>query len=754
MFFCNINIKNLLHNEAFSPYLLKYQPLKFTLTLLFLCLCLTCTAATGNSNVDSLKQILKQAGSKTSADTINVNRYNILAAAYFQSNPDSAFYYGQKGVDLSRKIHFDAGLANGLLQTGRVDYFKGKSAKAQRELTEAVTLFKKLGDKKGIATCYEYFGAMYTLLADYTLAIKYLDLAIDINNQAGNDEWMQTNLYKNMGNVYFSKGELSKSLDYYYKALFIAIKNHYTLLSGNLYNNIGAVLQNMEVYPNALNHFKKALEILNGTDNTQALGTINQNIGEILLAQNNLDSAIIYLNKANYIVKKQNDKDGLSSVYTDLGLCYAAKNDYKNAISYIDTSLQIAKKYKIVYNQAYALIGLANVYNQQKNYKSAYKNALQGRQLSIKLGNLSIKANAALQLSKALAGLGKEASAYQFLKLYINFKDQLKSNESIEKSTTYNFELTFALKERQLKQQQHEKDLIYQQKAHNQRLINLIFVVIILAMLLITGIYYREKRQQQNINVMLEHKNHEVLNQKTDLDEQAKKLHDLNNLKDRLISILAHDLRAPLSTLRGLFGLLQDETITHQEMVAMIPNVLKKLEYTSDFLDTLLFWINSQMESFDTSVKTFSVSELVQNEADSYEAEAGLKGIRYSTKIPQGLTANADPNSIRIVVRNLITNAIKFSDYDDSIQISIQQDEAAQKIIVKVTDTGVGMSADQLNKLFKSKVESKNGTNNESGTGMGLLFCKDLIERCHGEIWVTSKPSVGTEFTFTIPLIC
>jgi signal transduction histidine kinase len=725
--------------------------LKYTLTLLLLCLYLTGSARIGNSSVDSLKKLLNQYG-KSSADTLTINRLNKLADTYFQSNPDSTYYYGQKAVNLSRKIHYDTGLANGLLQTGHVDYFKGKSTDAQQELNEATGIFKKLDDKKGLVACYQSFGAMYTLLADYPLAIKNLNLAIDINNSLGNDELMQTNLYKSMGNVYFSKGELSKSLDYYYKGLFIAIKNHYTLPAGNLYNNIGVALQNMEVYPNALVHFNKALEILGKTDNTQALGTINQNIGEILLAQNDLDGAIRYLNKANYIVKKQNDKDGLSSVYTDLGLCYAAKKDFGKAISYIDTSLQIAKKYKIIYNQAYALIGLADVYNQQKDYKNAYKYAVEGQRLSVKLGNLSVKANAALQLSKSLAGLGKGAQAYLFLNEYIAFKNQLKSNESIEKSTSYNFELTFALKEHQLKQQQHEKDLIYQQKTQNQFLMDIIFIVTILAMILITGVYYREKKKQQNINVMLEHKNHEVLNQKADLDEQAKKLNDLNTLKDRLISILAHDLRAPLSTLRGLFGLLQDDSITHQELVEMIPGVLKKLEYTSDFLDTLLFWINSQMENFDISVKPFSVSELIQNEADSNKDEAELKGIIFMTDIPDGLIATADPNSIRIVARNLITNAIKFSDRDNTIHVSAYQTD--QKIIVKVADTGVGMSHDQLSKLFKSKVDSKNGTNNESGTGMGLLFCKDLIERCNGEIWATSEPGVGTVFTFSIPISC
>ncbi len=453
--------------------------------------------------------------------------------------------------------------------------------------------------------------------------------------------------------------------------------------------------------------------------------------------------------KANRITKKQNDQDGLSSVYTDLGLCYANKNQFKKAISYLDTSLYIGVKYKIVYNQAYAQIGFATVYNMQKDYKKAYPYAIRGQQLADKLGNLSVRSNAAFQLNKTLVGLGRVAEAYQSLNEYIDLKKGLKDNESIQKLTSYNFELSFAVKQRLLEQQQHEKDLLYKQNSRAQRLTNLIFLVIIIEMIVTTGIYYREKRKQQKINAMLENKNTEVLQQKTDLDEQANKLNNLNTLKDRLIAILAHDLRAPLSTLRGLFDLLQDDSISHQELLDMIPGVLKKLEYTSDFLDTLLFWINSQMENFDRAVKSFSISEIVASETQHYYEQASLKGISLIENVPDNLVALADPNSVRIVVRNLITNAIKFSGENDIIEISAKQED--NNVLISIKDTGTGMTPEQSKKLFKSKVDSEIGTHNESGTGMGLLFCKDLVEKCNGKIWVISKQGVGTEFSFTVP---
>lgn len=684
----------------------------------------------------------------TSNDTAAVNRLNRLAASHIKSSPDTSLYFTRQSIAIARKIGYPRGLADGLVQEGHVDYIKGRADDAIRDFDEAIAIYKRINDAPGLADCYVQYGRMYNLHANYDKALQYLNRAVPLIQKTGN-EFTLADCYKNIGIVYFSEGQLSKALDYYYDGLFIAVKNHYTLQSAAFYNDIGVVLQNMEVYPNALDYYKKSLAILDKTDDLFALGTINENIGEIMLAQSDYDKAISYLNKANAIARKQNDKDGLSSVYTDLGLCFAAKNQFDKAIRYLDTSLNIGIKYKIIYNQAYAYIGFATVYNQQKQYQKAYPCAVRGQELAVKLGNLSIGANAALQLNKTYAGLGKINEAYRELNKYIAFKNGLKDNESIQKLTSYNLELSFAVKQRLQAEQQKERDLLYKQTSRAQRLTILIFLILVIAMIVITGIYYSEKRKQQKINAMLANKNVEVLQQKSDLDEQAGKLNELNVLKDRLISILAHDLRAPLSTLKGLFNLLQDESISHEEMLAMIPDVIKKLDYTSDFLDTLLFWINSQMENFERAVKNFSVKEIISAEADNYFEPALRKGIHLVDKTPDNLIACADPDSVRIVVRNLITNAIKFSRKDDVIQVSAKQEK--NNILISIADTGVGMTVEQSKKLFRSKVNSKTGTHNESGTGMGLLFCKDLVEKCSGKIWVTSKPGEGATFCFTLP---
>jgi two-component system sensor histidine kinase/response regulator len=449
----------------FTKYILTRNSCARSVLAVLLTLCMYLPGfANVHPEVDSIKNLLAtNALLQKNPDTATINTLNKLAANYFKSNPDSAYYYGQKSIELSRKIKYKAGIANGLLETGHVNYFKGKSAQASKNFDEAITLFKSLNDSKGLSKVYTAYGRMYNLLAEYPKALSYLNKArvICLENH---DDATLTDCYKNIGIVYYSKGQLSNALDYYYKGLIIALKNNYTTTSAEIYNNIGVVLQNMEVYPNALTYFQKAAQVFESTNNKQAVSTINENIGEVLLALHKYDESIVYLRKSLAVVIKQDDKDGLSSVYTDLGVCYGHKGQWKLAKAYLDTSLQIATKFKILYNQAYASNGYATVYNLMKDYQNAYKYGLQGEALAIKLGNIGVRSNAALQLNKAMAGLGKFEDANRLLNEYLQLKGQINDNESIQKLTSYNYNLSFDEKKRQLAQEQRERDLIYQQK--------------------------------------------------------------------------------------------------------------------------------------------------------------------------------------------------------------------------------------------------------------------------------------------------
>jgi len=705
-----------------------------------------------NYRVDSLKTLLGSSltNKDTPIDTLTINRINKLSAEFIDINPDSALYYGKMAIDRSIVIKYNKGIADGMLQEGKVYTLKGDYTKAQKNLYGAKLLYIKTKDNRSLASCYIAIGRMYYRISNYNLASSYFSEALNINKNLKDDAGI-ADTYHNMGMVADGVGKSTSALDNYFQSLSLDIKLHDKLSSASNYNNIGEVMKAMDIYPKSIEYYQRALKIWEATKNIQGISTIYQNIGEVYMLQKNYEQAIAYFNKSLKLTLAQDDKDGLSGLYNDFGLYYANKKQFDTSLNYMAKAVQIATDYKLDADRTTAYNGYATVYNLKKDYTNAYKYAVIAKKEADRLGNTGLRSTAVLQLSSALGGLQRFEEAYQMRKVYEDLKDSLKSDENVQKLTTYNMESSFKEKQRLLAEEHQRKDEQYQQKIQRQGLLSIIFFAIILGMIAVLIVYYKAKRKQQKINVMLEERNNEVMEQKSNLNSQADKLNDLNTLKDRLISVLAHDLRAPLSTLRGLFGLLEDDSITHDQFLEMIPQALKKLEYTSDFLDTLLFWINSQMDNFNSSTKSFTIKEIASFEVHNYQEQAAEKGIKLVDNVPDEMTVAADPNSIRIVIRNLITNAIKFSKQDDTINVTAYyQDD--KNILLSIKDTGVGMSEKQLNKLFKSKVDSGTGTNNESGTGMGLLFCKDLIEKCNGKIWVESQQGSGTEFFFTLPL--
>ncbi|MEO7215564.1 tetratricopeptide repeat-containing sensor histidine kinase [Mucilaginibacter sp.] len=700
---------------------------------------------------DSLRdELLKSiAGKKQLKDTAAVNNLNKLALAYTSSYPDSTIYYGQMATRISRGISYSKGIADGLLASTTVYISQSKYDKVIKNLKESITLYTRENDLLGISNCYKLYGNLYYQSSAYDKALifykKALSIKLKINDVAG-----LSRLYLSMGNNYDNLGHPSTALDYYFKALNIDTKLHNKKSISADYNNIGVMLQNMEIYPQALSYFTEALKTWTKMHSDGGISVAKQNIGEVLISQGKYDEAIRYLADALAINQQQDDKDGISSCYNDLGLIYIYKNQNQKALSYLQQALKVSSDNQIDFNKAATLINIALYYNVNHDYSKAYNFARQAKTLADHIGSVLLRTNASVQLIETLGGLKLYQKAFVAQKDFDKLKLSFKKDESVQKFTLYITEYNYAEKQRQQMLQQKASALLYQQKLHDKDLLNIIFFVIISAVLLIAFMYYQQKQRQLQINTQLKDKNNEVLEQKVNIDQQADKLNDLNNLKDKLISILAHDLRSPLSTLRGVFDLLSDETITHREMLEMIPSVVQKLEYTSDFLDTLLFWINSQLENFNCSGKSFLIYDVIQSEVRNHTEQASLKKINVTCGENNELLALADPNSIRIVIRNLITNAIKFSAAGAVIEVSaIEQDE---NVMVSVTDTGVGMSAGRVNKLFKSQVTSKVGTLNESGTGMGLLLCKDLVEKCDGRIWVTSEVGIGTKFFFVIPL--
>lgn len=715
----------------------------FVILIIFNLAALNVGAKQQNGSTDSLKKLVVASLKKQARpDTLTISRINKLAKVYFASYPDSALYYGNLEIKLAKQINYKKGIADGLTHLAHVNTFRGDYTASSKNYSAALQLYQQINNVHGICTSYQGLGYVQNYLGNYNNAIVLYNKSLALSLKAG-DEENEAKCYNLLGITYDSKGDYAKALDCYFKSLFINIKRKDELSSAYKYNNIGLVMQRLELYPKAINYYNRALAIWKKRDDKQGVSTVYQNIGETLLAQKKLTEAIQYLRKASAIFHQLGDTDGISLVYYDLGLYNYYTNHTDSAVYYLNLSLSTAAENKILFNRANANIGLALVFNLEKKYRQAYDHAIQGQNIGVKLNSLSIKTDAALALSKALAGLKRFEEAYHQHELYSALKSDLRHNESVHKIMLYNLELEFTKKQKDLAARQRQKEKLYQQKIAKQTTENLVSAAVILILAIIAAVYYVAKSKQQKINALL-------AAQQADLNTQAVKLNELNILKDRLIGVLAHDLRAPISTLRGLFNLMTDASITTGEFIAMTPKVFSTLEHTSDFLDTLLFWINSQVDKTEDRTTNFGLIDIVNRELQHLEDKLKQKNITIQTNVAANAVAHADPNSVRIVVHNFLTNAIKFSNRNGIIEISawLEDDDG---VVFCLKDHGVGMTTEYLNSLFKSQVTSATGTENESGTGMGLLFCKELIEKQNGKIWAKSNLGTGTELCFRLP---
>ncbi|HEV7621482.1 MAG TPA: HAMP domain-containing sensor histidine kinase [Flavisolibacter sp.] len=260
--------------------------------------------------------------------------------------------------------------------------------------------------------------------------------------------------------------------------------------------------------------------------------------------------------------------------------------------------------------------------------------------------------------------------------------------------------------------------------------------------------------QKQNIVIdekarLLEKQNRLIDEKAKLLQKQTTELSELNSMKNKLFSVISHDLKAPLYALRNLFRGVQQYDVPPEEIKLFIPDVVKDLNYTTALMENLLIWVKSQMQINVLHAQMLEVSELVKEATDLLRLQAHNKEIVIESLIDRPVYIYADKDMISLVIRNLLSNAIKFTPTRGIIQIGIVEKQTSVEVFVK--DTGVGMEPEVLKQLFDSSYYSTRGTANETGTGLGLMLCKDFLTKNGGSINITSEPGKGSIFSFSLP---
>ena len=276
------------------------------------------------------------------------------------------------------------------------------------------------------------------------------------------------------------------------------------------------------------------------------------------------------------------------------------------------------------------------------------------------------------------------------------------------------------------------------------------------SLLLLKNENSRYQQEARDRNWQLRRSNLKILRQKADitgkamlLEEQTQQLTELNSLKNKLFSVIAHDMKAPMYALRNLFRNIVQYDLPGDDIKILIPEVLNELSYTTGLMENVLQWAKSQMQAEAVHPQVVDIAKITQEVLQLLRLQAEGKHIYISSRIEKPVYVYADRDMINLVLRNLLSNAIKFTPEDGSIYIEAR--EMRSHIEVLVQDTGTGISEDNLQRLQKEDYYSTKGTGGEVGTGLGLMLCKEFLSKNGGKMDVRSEPGKGSTFSFTLP---
>ncbi|MEO6524579.1 MAG: tetratricopeptide repeat-containing sensor histidine kinase [Mucilaginibacter sp.] len=559
-----------------------------------------------------------------------------------------------------------------------------------------------------------------------------LKLATQLNYPRG-----QAFAYKNLGLGYLADNANPTALDYFNKSLGIFISLRERLNSAKVLNNMGYYYGVIKDHHQELNYLLQAYDEAKFSNDQTAKSTILGNIGNAYEAIGQFSKAKDYYTKALDLAVKYKISNGIVAAYSNLASVFLKEEKYELAMDYCNQVLAIHNT-----SDNFKPRDLANIYILQgkiyyklRQYDKARKVFDQSLAIATNLGNAEYLSQNYYNMYLLDSVKGDYESALKNYSQYTRLDDSLINVNKNQLVALYQikFDSQKRIAENQrLKIEEERSEAIINQQ-------HTIEVVLIIGFIIIfVGAVYLFR-----INNQVNDKN-KIIN------EQNQVLENNNLVKDKLFSVISHDLRSPITQVVGLLNLWEAGEMNHQEMSVLTPTVKSSIMHTLELLDNLLIWSKNQLQGFNFNPLAFDLRGLTEENLKNLDSIVDKKDISIENDIEPDTIVHADMEMIKIVLRNLISNAIKFTPDNGTIRISSYTKDG--QIVICVEDTGIGIKEKDQAKIFSFTSHTTLGTANEKGTGIGLKICRDFIELNKGRIWMESKENIGSKFYVSLPL--
>jgi two-component system sensor histidine kinase/response regulator len=568
------------------------------------------------------------------------------------------------------------------------------------------------------------------------LAEEAKDLALLLNYKRGHYSALE-----NIGWIYYRRGEFSEAFELSANALKLAesVNDKYTI--AKCLNTIAAVRIEQKQYAEGIANLKKAFQVSSEISDIQAMARSINNVAFCFLLNEQLDSADIYGKKALALSRESNTKYLAGFALRTLGDVDMAQGRYNEALLKFDEVVRIAAELQNVF---------LNVSTKHRIGKAFFVLGRNDEALKTLIANLSVARTYGFKselerslklISEIHASVGELHRAYDYQSQYLAVHDSLQQQRSNEATALMQAKFDSEIKEARIELLTKEA-LLKQEEINSQRLWMYFSIGCLTLMIILAFVLLYSNRLKKRANDELASKNREIA-------KQTAQLKSINATKDKLFSIISHDLRSPLASLRGLVTVMGLGGLSKDEFIESSRKLRKNLDTVQGDLDNLLVWAQSQLNGLQSNPVTMRMRPVVEEKIDLFSEIARQKDITILNEVDESLSIVADRNHMGLVIRNLLANAIKFNRPGGLIRISERR--VGDYFEISVTDSGIGMTAGDLGRLFNAATHFTNpGTHQEKGAGIGLLLTKEFIEKEGGSIRATSEFGKGSTFTFTV----
>ena len=561
------------------------------------------------------------------------------------------------------------------------------------------------------------------------------------------------------GIYYDIKSEYPEAIKYYQEALKIFEKlDHKRGITATLHN-IGIIYKLVGDYEQALIYYMRSLEMEKEMEDKRGTAISYYTIANIYVKQEEYDKAVEYYTNALDTFKELDANSELATCLNNLGIVYNLQDKKQKAEELFNQSLKLSLQVKDIYTEAHNYIALGEIdLDRNKPNKAlafgekAYKIA---QNLEV---NKLINESAGL-IAKSSAALGMYKKAYKYYVVHKTLSDSILNEDQIRKTTALEYQYRFEKEKHAMMLEQQKKDAITIEREKRQNIIQNVLLFGSVTLLILISIILYAFIQKRKANKILKDQKSEIQVKSKKLDnlnkeikELAESLNELNATKDKFFSIIAHDLKSPFSSVFGLSeSLLEDhETMSFENRKLFIERLYESSKHIYKLLENLLTWAQLQRGALKLKFEPFKICDLVNGLRILLDEKIKRKEISFTSQCGDDCNIIADKNMIETVIRNLLSNALKFTPKGGKINISGEKIE--NNIQVSIKDNGIGIPLEAKNKLFNlSENKSTLGTENETGSGLGLILCKEFIEKHKGKIWVESEVDKGSTFHFTVP---